>query len=254
MSFPNKPKIGILGTGNMGRALGIRFAHLGHPVFFGGRKPDEAPLRAAELANNTSNPTSPSAVPAQSGTISSAASFGSILIWTMRERNPRNVLAESDLGALAGKTILDLNNRDYANEVLSAEAKWFNVSLGEQLQANLPDASVIKAFNTIPMETLDTSVEALREAGAQAFIAGGKEGEGKDEERAAIVGLIQGLGFEVVDLGTSRTAMRVADAMGDVVRFIMIDAGFGATANLGIKRLPDPDLGSIGPRDLSGYQ
>lgn len=218
----------------MGRALGIRFAHLGYPVFFGGRKPDEAPLRAAELANSITTLTSSSAVPTQSGTISSAASFGSILIWTMRERDPCNVFAESDLGALAGKIILDLNNRDHANEVLSVEAKWFDVSLGEQLQANLPNASVIKAFNTIPLEALDTSIEAVRKAGAQAFIAGGKEGDGKDEERAAVLGLIQALGFEVIDLGTSRTALRVADAMGDVVRFIMIDVGFGSTANLGI--------------------
>jgi 8-hydroxy-5-deazaflavin:NADPH oxidoreductase len=250
MSSATKVKIGILGAGNMGRALGLRFALLGHGVFFGGRNPNEAPLRAAELANTSAS----LPIPAKSGTLDAAADFGDVLIWTIRERDPHNVLSDAGARALDGKIILDPNNRDYASEVLSTEARWFDRSLGEKLQDYLPNARVLKAFNTIPMESLDTSAEVVRGAGAQVCIAGGKNG-GADEEgkRKAVVNLIEELGFQVMDLGTSATSMRVAEAMGDVVRFIMIDGGVGPGANLGIRTMPEPDLGIVGGREPSAY-
>ena len=45
-------KIGILGTGNMGRSLGVRWARLGHDVFFGSSDTDRG-KQAAELAGNS---------------------------------------------------------------------------------------------------------------------------------------------------------------------------------------------------------
>jgi predicted dinucleotide-binding enzyme len=43
-------KIGILGTGNMGRTLGVRWARAGHDVAFGAR--DRAKAEAAQLAQD----------------------------------------------------------------------------------------------------------------------------------------------------------------------------------------------------------
>jgi predicted dinucleotide-binding enzyme len=40
-------KIGIIGSGNMGRSLGIAWTELGHDVFFGGRDPEQVRQAAA---------------------------------------------------------------------------------------------------------------------------------------------------------------------------------------------------------------
>ncbi|HEU4729458.1 MAG TPA: NAD(P)-binding domain-containing protein, partial [Kofleriaceae bacterium] len=42
-------KIGIVGTGHMGRTLGVRWAQAGHSVLFGSRDPENA-RRAARQA------------------------------------------------------------------------------------------------------------------------------------------------------------------------------------------------------------
>lgn len=247
---PSSPvKIGILGSGNMGRALGIRYSQLGHHVFFGGRKPHDAPFRAAQRANAVS-----SQAAARNGNLDDAAKGSDVLIWTMRERDPRAVFSSDGIDALAGKLILDLNNRDFRTDVLGGEgksgARYFEESLGEQLQRNLPAAYVVKAFNTVAMEALDTSVEKLRAAHAQVFLASTNS---SITSRPLAIQLVEELGFEAVDLGDGPTPMRMAEALGDVVRYIMIENGKGGTTNLGVRFLPPPNLGIVGEREQSSY-
>ena len=150
-------KIGIIGSGNMGRAVGVRLAQLGHEVMFGARRPEQA-AEAAERAGAT----------AQVGNTDEAAAFGELLIWTIRDPEPAQVFA--DPAVLDGKIVLDLNNRDYANEV--QRGAWFDAAIAERLQEAAPKAKVVKALNTIAMEAFDTSPDALREAGAQGSNAG----------------------------------------------------------------------------------
>jgi predicted dinucleotide-binding enzyme len=218
-------------------------------VFFGGRKPQEAPLRAAQRANAVS-----SHVAAKNGSLDDAAQASDVLIWTMRERDPRVVFSSAGMDALAGKLILDLNNRDFVTDVLGGVdkpgARYFEVSLGEQLQRNLPAAHVVKAFNTVAMEALDTSAEKLRAAHAQVFVASANSSSASGP---LAIRLVEELGFEAVDLGDGPTAMRMAEALGDVVRYIIIENGKGMTANLGLRLLPPPDLGIVGEREQTSY-
>lgn len=107
----------------------------------------------------------------------------------------------SDVELLRGKVIIDLNNQDYAKEVVG-ESRWFDRSLGETLETNLPHSHIVKCFNTIAMEVLDTSPESLRQANAQVFVAGGDE-----DVRGKVKELASELGFVSVDLGGGETAM-----------------------------------------------
>jgi 8-hydroxy-5-deazaflavin:NADPH oxidoreductase len=100
---------------------------------------------------------------------------------------------------------------------------------------------VVKAFTTIPMETLDTSAEKLRSAGAQIFVAGADK-----EARDVVAALGRDLGFESVDLGGGGTAMRMAEALGDAIRFLMFEGADGFNRNIGIRKMPEPDLGLVG--------
>ena len=238
-------KIGIIGSGNMGRALGVRFSQLGHPILFGGRSPSSTQQLAAEHARKHSPNVSIS-----HGTLDYVAQSADIVVWTLRERDPRTLLSGDGLASLSGKLILDLNNRDYAADVADkGGVKLFDRSLSEQLQSNLPDAYVVKAFNTIAMEALDTSPTRLREAGAQIFVAA----SGPSNVRALALQLVESLGFEPVDLGNGATPMRIAEALGDALRWLIIENKKGGRANLGLRMLPSPDLGIVGVRQASKY-
>ncbi len=61
-------KIGIIGSGNMGRSLGILWAEQGHQVFFGSREAAKGQA-VAELAGNGT----------QGGTNDEAAAFAGVI-------------------------------------------------------------------------------------------------------------------------------------------------------------------------------
>jgi predicted dinucleotide-binding enzyme len=225
-------RIGVIGSGNMGRAIGVRLAGLGHDVMFGARGPEgnEAAQRAGHGARAGSN--------------DEAAEHGELLVWTIRDTDPRAVLTQP--AHLAGKIVVNINNRDYAQDVKGGA--WFGRAIAEEFQAQAPGAIVVKALNTVAMEALDTSADALREAGAQAFIAG-------DDAAAKriVANLLAAMGFEAVDVGAGPVALRAVEALGDVIRLLMIDGGRGGRANLQLRMLPPPDLGVVGARAESKY-
>lgn len=227
-------RVGIIGTGNMGRAIGVRLAQLGHDVLFGSREPQQG-QEAASLAAHD----------ARAGTNDDAARHGEVLVWTIRDPDPAAVLL--DPAVLDGKIVVNINNRDYASEV--QDGAWFGPAIAEAFQAHAPHAHVVKALNVVAMEALDTSPGKLRAAGAQVFVAGDNA-----DAKQVVSGLLGELGFEAVDLGAGPVAMRAAEALGDVIRLLMIGAGRSGRANLQVRLLPDPDMGSIGQRASSNYR
>jgi len=226
-------RIGIIGSGNMGRAIGVRLAQLGNEVMFGARQLHKAEA-AARIAGHGE----------RSGSNDEAAAHGDVLVWTTRETDPAVVL--SDPALLDGKVVIDLNNRDYAQDV--REGAWFGSAIAEALQASAPGARVVKAFNVIAQETFGTSPEALRTANAQVFIAGDDS-----DAKQTVSELARSLGFEAVDLGAGPVAMRAAEALGDVIRLLIIDQRWGMRANLQLHLLPEQDLPGIGSRLESLY-
>ena len=123
-----------------------------------------------------------------------------------------------------------------------------DVSIYKKLQEQLPAARVVKAWNTIAMEAFNTEPDALRENGAQTFVAGADH-----DAKSVVSELSEDLGFTAVDLGESAASFRAAEAMGDVVRLLMIDGGHGGQAHLKMTKLPDPRLDVIGDRGASNY-
>ena len=65
----SKPKIGIIGAGRMGGALGTAFAKAGYQVMFSSRKPEELKELVASAGPN-----------AKAGTVEQAAAFGDIAL------------------------------------------------------------------------------------------------------------------------------------------------------------------------------
>ena len=132
-------KIGIIGTGNMGRALGILWAEQGHRVTFGARSLEKAE-RAAKLAGRDSQATSNR----------ETAETSEILLYSARGIHPEKVIGDTEI--LAGKILIDCNNSDVPKDFVYPPIAE---SLAEILQKQVPQARVVKSFNTMAMEVFE---------------------------------------------------------------------------------------------------
>lgn len=129
-------KIGILGTGDVGRSLGRAFATLGHDVHLGSRSADNE--AAAAWADEVG-------AQASHGTFADAARFGELLVLAVAGRAIESALASVDGDACAGKLVLDATNPyDFQTGERLVED-----SGGELAQRLLPDAHVVKCFNSV---------------------------------------------------------------------------------------------------------
>jgi predicted dinucleotide-binding enzyme len=142
--------IGIVGTGNMGRALGLRWAEAGHEICFGARRREVAEAATALSSQNCST-----------GTPADAARFGPVVLWTVPDQPPRAVVGNP--GLLADRVVIDLTNGPPLSD---------GASRAHALQAGLPGAGVVKAFNTSSFESLQLTRDEARAAGVQTLLAG----------------------------------------------------------------------------------
>lgn len=221
--------IAILGSGNMGRALGARWAGLGHTVVFAARNRAKAEKAAAEAGPN-----------ARAATLDDAAAEADIVFWSPRDRDPSAVLNAPDV--LSGKIVIDMANRSMPEVI---EGRPFPEPLAAQLSRALPDARIVKAFNTLAMEAFDLDPDALRAAEAELPIAGDDA-----EAKAAVRALIEPLGYTVRDMGGLESA-RTLELMADALRLGM--GRLGWRVHLAFRPLPETSLGAIGDREASNY-
>ncbi|MCC5668186.1 NAD(P)-binding domain-containing protein [Nostoc sp. CHAB 5784] len=85
-------KIGIIGSGNMGRSVGILWTERGHEVFFGSREAEKGEAHA-ELAGHG----------AKGGTNDEAAAFADVIFYGVREL-PSKVFSSTEV--LANKILI----------------------------------------------------------------------------------------------------------------------------------------------------
>ena len=140
-------KIGILGTGGVGRTLATGFIKLGYQVKLGAR--DAANEVAAKwVAENGGTGNDQVANQASHGTFEDATQFGDVVILATKGRFTEEVLDRAGIENFAGKLVLDANN---PLEFVNGPGLFVgrDDSLGERVQRWLPNARVVKAFNMI---------------------------------------------------------------------------------------------------------
>jgi 8-hydroxy-5-deazaflavin:NADPH oxidoreductase len=134
-------KIGILGTGDVGKALGKGFIGLGHEVKMGSREPnnERATAWAKEMGDKAS-----------AGTFAEAATFGDIVVLATLGMANESALKMAGPENLNGKVVIDTTNPlDFSKGFPPSLALGHTDSGGEQVQRVLPGAHVVKCFNII---------------------------------------------------------------------------------------------------------
>jgi 8-hydroxy-5-deazaflavin:NADPH oxidoreductase len=129
-------KIGIIGSGNVGGALGGRWAKLGHEVIFGTRNPQGSDVQ--QLAAKASGKTSVA-------TLADAAREGDVVLLSTPWPATQQIVA--GLGDLNGKILIDATNPLLPD--LSCLTHGTTTSGGEQVAGWARGAKVVKAFNTV---------------------------------------------------------------------------------------------------------
>jgi NADPH-dependent F420 reductase len=181
-------KIAVLGTGNVGKALGCRWAQAGHEVFFGARDPQSQEAVAAVERAGT----------AQLGTCNEAIAASDVILLAIPWDQTKLVLDAA--GDLSGKIIMDCIN-PLTGDLAGLEL-GFETSAAEEIAQWYPTALVVKAFNTLSAATMEDA--AYGDEQASMFYCGDDA-----EAKAKVKELSKQLGFDAIDCGPLKLARQL---------------------------------------------
>jgi hypothetical protein len=134
-------RVGVLGSGEVGRRLAEGFCSRGHEVMIGSRDPGKSELREWASGEGAG---------IQAGTFADAARHGELLVLAVLGNAAPEAIAEAGAANFSGKVVIDaMNPLDFSGGFPPKLSIAGEDSLGERMQRELPDARVVKAFNTI---------------------------------------------------------------------------------------------------------
>ena len=161
-------RIGIIGNGNVGSALGRGLKRAGHDVRSVGN--DKRAIRET-------------------------ASWAEVVLLAVPFAAIDGVVREVG-GVVEGKVLIDVTNALDANMGL---AVGFTTSGAEELQRKVPKVRVVKAFNTVFAQHMDSG--RLGDKPLTAFVAGDDA-----SAKISVLELAREIGFDAVDAGPLKNA------------------------------------------------
>lgn len=203
-----KIPIGIIGSGNIGGAIGALWVKAGHPVMFSSRNPDELKDMVAKMGSL-----------ARAGTVEQAIAFGTVIFVAV----PYAALPQIGTdykNALKGKVVMDATNAVASRDGDAITKEADDNGIGVTTQKYLPGTRVVRAFNitgagvftkesgrpdpkmAIPIAGDDADAvrvagDLVRDAGFDPVVAGKLDSAKKFQQR---VGPLYGVSTTAADL------------------------------------------------------
>ncbi|MBK6380450.1 MAG: NAD(P)-binding domain-containing protein [Chitinophagaceae bacterium] len=189
-------KIGILGSGIVGRVLGSAFIAEGNEVMLGTRNVQK-PEVVKWLAENPG---------AKAGSFEETAAFAEVIVLAASGDIIADVINAGGLQNFNNKVVIDASNPiDHTKPPVNGVLPYFTTtdhSLMEQLQKLLPDAKLVKAFNSV-----GNAFMYKPDFGGQKptmFICGNDA-----EAKKMVTGILDAFGWETEDMGKVEAARAI---------------------------------------------
>jgi len=177
-------KVGVLGSGDVGKVLAAGFASFGHQVKIGSREPEKLAEWTRGAGKGVANVT-----------FEEAAKFGDVIVLATLGQGTENAIRLAGAKNFAGKTVIDATNPLDFSSGMPRLYVGHTDSLGEQVQRWIPDAHVVKAFNTVGNNLMIKP--QLPGGPPDMFIAGNDEGA-----KRTVADICRQFGFGVIDIGS----------------------------------------------------
>ncbi len=140
-------KIGVVGSGHIGGNLGILLAKAGYEIFFSSRHPENL----KDLVKTAGPKT-------RAGSVAEAIAFGDVIVLSLPLKALPALDAETK-NALKGKIVIDTSNPYPERDgTIAEEARREPGGMGPFVARFLPEARIVRAFNTVYFEDLKKTV------------------------------------------------------------------------------------------------
>lgn len=204
-------KLAVIGSGNIGKAIGTWAAQVGYEVIFSAKEESEAKTVAAAAGHG-----------AKSASVRAAVEAADFVLLAV----PYGAAADA-LGGVApllkGKTLIDATNAlsaDYGSLTVG-----FTTSAAEEIAQLVPEAKVVKAFNTVFAQVYASRNPKINGKTVSVFLAG-DDPAAKEE----VSTLVSKFGFDVVDCGPLKGARNIEPM---ALLNIQLGFAFGLGTNIG---------------------
>lgn len=195
-------KVGILGHGQVGQALASLFSIAGHDAIVGVRHPSDDRAKDGDRV----------------ASLNDAVDHGDLVVLAIPFSACGDLLPRL-AARLAGKVLVDVTNP--LNPDWSPRSMGPDDSGGERIARMVPDATVVKAFNTIFADTMSPAGRVRGGHPISAFVAGDLE-----SANTAVASLAADAGFTPIQVGPLRMA-RYLEAMAHLNIHIAVGLGRG---------------------------
>jgi predicted dinucleotide-binding enzyme len=185
-------KVGILGSGVVGQALAEGFIKHGYEVMISSRNMN----KLHELKKTID-------FKGELGSFEDAAKFGDIIVLAAKGSAAKDMLDLAGKQYLNGKTVIDVTNPidDNAKPHMGV-IKFYKTdqdSLMEQLQAYVPEANFVKAFNHVGYSLMvNPEFDCIKPS---MFICGNS-----DAAKSEVKEILEKFGWEPEDMGMANSA------------------------------------------------
>lgn len=188
-------KVGIIGSATVGQVLAKAFKKEGHDVTLGTRNPDKEELNDFKSENKS----------IEVATFEQTAANAEVIVLATAGTVVEEAIKLAGLQNFRNKVVIDatnpLDNQPPVNGVL----KFFtdlNSSLMERIQQLIPEAKLVKAFNSVGSARMYRP--QYREGKPTMFICGND-----DRAKKTVTGILDSFGWETEDIGKTEAARAI---------------------------------------------